>query len=353
MRELTIGKTRGLQQLSNTKGIFTICSVDHRRSLRKMMGNGNVSSITYQHLVDFKLDICEALASHASGVLLDPIYGASQAIAANVIPGQTGLLVSLEAADCDSYGDEGQSCELLTEWSIGKVKAMGASAVKLPLYYRPDLPNVASEHLNAVIKSAYDCKSLDLAIFVGPRNYIVKELERDPWEFARKKSTLAVDTAYQLSRLPVDVLKVEFPADVAYERDEQKMLDMCHQLNEASVVPWVLLSGGVGFDVFKKQLEIACKAGASGFLAGRALWQEAASLPSRLRFKFLESTAVERLQELSDMADAYGKSWYHKLEASNNYLYPDFNEEWSQNILTQKLLPNEKTADLVDRTLPS
>ena len=331
MRELTIGKTRGLQQLSNSNGIFTICSFDHRRSLRKMMGNGNNSSITYESIVNFKLDICETLAPHSSGVLLDPIYGASQAIAANVIPGETGLMVSLETTDHDAYGGDGHSAEELIDWDVAKVKNIGAAGVKFPLYYRPDLPNIASEQLNTVTKSAYECKKADLALFLGPKNYIVRELERDHWEYSRKKPDLAIDTVHQLSRLPVDVLKVEFPVDVTFEWDEQRILDICQQLSAASTVPWVLLSGGVSFDIFRQQLEIACKAGASGFLAGRALWQEAASMPSRSRFKFLESTAVDRMRQLSDLANTYGKPWYSKFETCNNYLYPDIEVDSEQN----------------------
>jgi hypothetical protein len=43
----------------------------------------------------------------------------------------------------------------------------------------------------------------------------------------------------------------------------------------------MLLSAGVDFESFRKQVKIACKAGASGFLAGRALWQEGTQIRSR------------------------------------------------------------------------
>ncbi len=44
--------------------------------------------------------------------------------------------------------------------------------------------------------------------------------------------------------------------------------------NAASSAPWILLSAGVDFDEFAIQVRIACTAGASGFLAGRAVWQD-------------------------------------------------------------------------------
>ena len=170
-----------------------------------------------------------------------------------------------------------------------------------------------------------------------------KELERDQWEFARKKPDLAIDTVHQLSKLPVDVLKVGFPADLTYQRDEKYLLDMCKQLNDACSVPWVLLSDGVNFEVFCEQLEIACKGGASGFLAGRALWQEAANMPNRERYKFLEKVAVDRLKQLLEIANTHGKSWYCKFETCNNYLYPDINLEWDRNCQPDKSVINQQT----------
>jgi tagatose 1,6-diphosphate aldolase len=102
------------------------------------------------------------------------------------------------------------------------------------------------------------------------------------------------------------------------EQDEGKLLELCQELNGASRLPWVLLSAGVDFDSFKKQVEIACKAGASGFLAGRALWQEGAQIRSRReRMKFFQNTAAPRLQKLAEIADKYGKPWYSRLGAEN------------------------------------
>jgi len=94
-------------------------------------------------------------------------------------------------------------------------------------------------------------------------------------------------------------------------------------LDRASRLPWVLLSAGVGFDSFRKQVEIACKAGASGFLAGRALWQEGAQIRSRQnRADFFQNTAAPRLKELAEVADRYGKPWHSRLEAEKGKFAP-------------------------------
>jgi tagatose 1,6-diphosphate aldolase len=314
MRKLSIGKIRGLQQLANEKGIMTMCALDHRGSLKKMLDEKHPEGVSYQAIVDFKLDLCRILAPHASAILLDPIYGAGQAISAAVLPKDTGLLVSLEAS---GYSGEAEAriTDLLPDWSVRKIKKMGATAAKLLLYYRPDV-GVAEKQLDMVKKLAADCLMEDIPLVVEPMSYKVGREENNPESFARIKPQLVIETARQITAFPTDVLKAEFPADPEYETDKDRLLDFCHKLDEASQVPWVILSAGVNFDLFYQEVEIACQAGASGFLAGRALWQEATEISSRQeRLKFLETTVVKRLEGLTKLANTHATPWYTKLEA--------------------------------------
>ena len=39
-------------------------------------------------------------------------------------------------------------------------------------------------------------------------------------------------------------------------------------------MPWVLLSAGVDYDLYERQVRVACDNGASGILCGRAVWKE-------------------------------------------------------------------------------
>jgi tagatose-1,6-bisphosphate aldolase len=94
---LSIGKLRGLQQVADDNGYLTICAIDHRGALQRAMNEQNPDVVTYQEMVYFKLDLCRAVAPFASAVLLDPVYGAAQAIAAGILPGHIGLLVSMES----------------------------------------------------------------------------------------------------------------------------------------------------------------------------------------------------------------------------------------------------------------
>jgi tagatose 1,6-diphosphate aldolase len=86
-------------------------------------------------------------------------------------------------------------------------------------------------------------------------------------------------------------------------------------------VPWAVLSGGINFPAFLGQVEIACRNGASGFVAGRAIWSEALTIRSTVkRDAFLAAVAVKRLQELSDAALMHGRSVARLVET------PRFNE---------------------------
>ena len=102
-------------------------------------------------MTDFKLDLCETLAYHATAVLLDPIFGAAQCVARNIIPKTCGLLVSLEETGYTGTKFSRET-SLLAGWSVSKVKRMGASAAKILVYYRPDLGNVTIRQLEIVKK---------------------------------------------------------------------------------------------------------------------------------------------------------------------------------------------------------
>jgi tagatose 1,6-diphosphate aldolase len=305
-----------------------MCAIDHRGALKRALNEKNPDAVSYQDIVDFKLDLCQAVAPFASAILLDPEYGAGQAIAAGLLPGPKGLLVSMEKTGY-SGDSTARITELLPGWSVKKAKRMGASAVKLLTYFRPDLKDVASKQLDLVARLADQCLEEDIAFLVEPVSYPIEEKERinqggtSSKKFAEIKPGLVIETARQITTLPIDVLKAEFPADIKFEQDEEKLLRFCRELNQASRLPWVLLSAGVDFNSFRKQVEVACKAGASGFLAGRALWQEGAQIRSREeRMNFFRNTAASRLKELAEIADSYGKPWYSRLGAENGKFAP-------------------------------
>ncbi len=327
MKNLTIGKLRGLQQIANPDGIFTMCAMDHRGSLRRMIDEENPGKVSYEEMVKRKLELCSSLAKHASAVLLDPIFGAAQCISYGVLPSSTGLLISIEASGY-SGGNEHRLTGLLGDWGVEKIKRMGASAVKILVYYRPDLKQLARQQLDMINVVARECIKYDIPFLVEPKSYPIGNEINNQREFADLQGELVIETARDITSLPVDVLKAEFPADLRYKKDKSELIEICRQLDNSSQVLWVILSGGVDFEVFCQQVEIACQAGASGFLGGRAIWQEAMQIddaPERL--KYLSTVAVDRLKRLAEIAGKYAVPWHKKLGIAGNEL-ADIPEDW-------------------------
>jgi tagatose 1,6-diphosphate aldolase len=325
--ELSIGKLRGLQLLANNSGILTVCAIDHRESLKRTLSLENPEAVSYQDMVNFKLDLCQAISASASAVLLDPIYGAAQAVASGVLPGHTGLLVSLEKT---GYTGKPTSriTELLPDWSVRKIKRMGASAVKLLVYFRVDLEEVASKQIELVGKVAEQCTEQDIPLLVESVTYPTSEEMENSETFSKKKPDLVIEAARKLTSLPIDILKSEFPADINYERDETKLNTYCQALSHASRLPWVLLSAGVDFERFRREVVMACSNGASGFMAGRALWQEATYIVSREeRLSFFQKTTVSRLIELAEIAEKSATPWYARTGHKDGR-FPDLPEGW-------------------------
>lgn len=327
MIKLTPGKVRGLQQISDFNGILTVCAIDHRESLRLALNPKNPENVSFHEMVYFKLDLVSVVAPLVSAILLDPIYGASQAITSNVLPGKTGLLVSIEKTGY-SGNSVARISELLPNWNVKKIKKLGASAVKLLLYFRVDLEEVASTQLTLTSHVAEQCIEEDIPLLVESVTYPTAEEKDNPEKFSQKKPELVIEAAKKLTSLPIDVLKSEFPADIDYEKDEAKMRNYCRKLSEASQTPWVLLSAGTDFERFKKEVYIACDSGASGFMAGRALWQEATHLNSREeRFHFFKNETRLRMMELSQITDKRAIPWYVKIGSSDGSFQPP-SEKW-------------------------
>ena len=327
MSDLTIGKIRGLQQIANEKGIFIMCALDHRSGLIQMIEDAQKASPDYSDIVQMKLDMCNAMSPYSTGVLLDPEYGAAQALVSGALKGSTGLLVSIEATGYEK-DPTGRITTLLKEWNVEKVKRMGASAVKILVYYRPDIRKLAEKQLKTVSKVAADCVKYDIPFLVEPKTYRIEGEVMDSQEFAERLPEMVIETARQMTELPMDVLKAEFPADMKFEKDEAVMAEYCRELDVASRVPWVILSAGVDYDMFKKQVSIACTAGASGFLGGRAIWQEAIDIVKReKRNEYLQNVAIKRMQELSAIANRSARPWYNKLGLEANAL-AEIDQDW-------------------------
>jgi tagatose 1,6-diphosphate aldolase len=293
MKTLTIGKFRGLQQCTSPRGTFTCLALDHRQNLRK----ANPAYQEDAELSRFKLDIVAELASYATSVLLDPEVSAAQAIAAGKLPGDKAFVVAVESTGYtgDATARKGQ---VIPGWSVEKAKRMGASMIKLLVYYHPDSPT-AAEAEAFTTQIAVDCLKYDLGLMLEPLSYSLTEQKLTSDE----KRYVVVETARRLTPIPgVDVLKAELPLDTS-DNDPARLAAAC----AASVTPWILLSAAISFETYQRQIIAACQAGASGIAVGRAVWQEAVTLSGQPRLDFLRTTGRERLTQLNALCIALAK----------------------------------------------
>lgn len=315
-RTLSIGKLRGLQQCSTNNGAFAILALDHRNNLRAALRPEAPETVTFEEMVAFKQEVVAMVAPAASGVLLDPEVGAAQCIASGVLSGHTGLLVALEATGYTGTPNARES-RILPGWSIEKAQRMGAAAVKLLVYYHPDAPTAS--YIESLVRQVADaCQALDMALFLEPLSYAYEGKKPGPDEYHR----VVIETARRLTIPGVDVLKAEFPLSMTTQPDDRAMAEACQELSAASNVPWILLSASVSWDIFLRQVTIACQSGAAGIAAGRTIWQEAPALKGEARRDFLRNTATSRLEQLAGLCNTFARPWME------HFATPTIGQNW-------------------------
>ena len=305
----SIGKIRGFTCTANPAGVFSILAFDHRQSFVKMLNPGQVGGQEYPAIVAAKTQIVRLLAPHASAVLLDPVYGAAQSVAGGALPGSSGLIIALEETGYTGSNTARESA-ILPGWSVQKTKRMGADAIKLLIYYHPEAGSTTARQEALIEQVIADCHSEDILLFLEIVTYSpYPGQEKSSPEFAISLPDLLPKIASRLGVLGPDVLKLEFPVNIHKEPDETRWLEACQAVSQASPCPWALLSAAANFETFTRQVEIACTAGASGFIAGRAVWQEAVSMPEGQRERWLTEVGAPRLESLNRIASRYARPW--------------------------------------------
>lgn len=314
-RALSPGKVRGLSATSTSAGTFAVLAIDHRDSLRVVLAPDDPSSIAASTLTDIKLALLRGIGTAASAVMLEPEYSAAQSIVARALPGSVGFLAAIEAQGY--LGDpSARQTLLMADWGVEKAARLGANGIKLLVLYRPDAGEVSDEQERTIAEVVRDCASYDIPLFLEPLLY------ESGSSATGDRRALVVETVRRLGALGPDVLKVQFPLDTDAEPDRAAWRDACAELDAVSPVPWALLSGGGSFERFREQLGIACEAGASGFMVGRALWGEYATAPAVDRAELMEQQVQPRFSELASMARTSGRDW------GASYAVTEVDERW-------------------------
>jgi tagatose 1,6-diphosphate aldolase len=305
MRSISIGKYRGLQQCATSRGALAVLALDHRNSLHKALKLDASAPETGTVITALKRQIVEVVGPAATALLLDPIYGAAQVVATGVLPREVGLTVALEASGYT--GDPtARDSQILQGWSVAKAKRMGADAVKLLVYYHPEAPTARAIQ-ELVMQVAEACDHHDIVFFLETLSYSLDPAA--PKLVGDELRRVVVETAAQLTPLGADVLKTEFPLAASVDPQGASWAEACAELSGASTIPWILLSAGVDYETYLRQIVVACQSGASGVAAGRAVWQEVTALTGADRGSFLKDVARARMARITALCDALARPW--------------------------------------------
>ncbi len=293
---ISAGKMRGLKMLADDTGRFRMMAIDQRGSLKRMLASvlsKKADEIRYEDLAEFKKIVIKTLASYSSATLTDPVYGYPNAI--KYFPRGVGLLLCDEETGGEKAGKSGKEIKssLIQGWGVDKIKRAGADGVKLLIYYRGDASFEIVEHQKNLIREVgIACQKYDLPFVLELVNYpFLPDETKENANFARRKPKIVKDYVeeFSKSKYAVDILKVEFPANLKFAKeyaqgefdgvkreplyDLSEIKDFCREVTNLAGVPWVILSAVVEIDEFVENVRIASESGASGFLGGRAIWQ--------------------------------------------------------------------------------
>lgn len=256
-----------LAPLADHTGRFRMLALDQRESMRTMHAAAGLST-TDETLVEFKRAATETLSPHATAVLLDRAYGTP---ATRTRAHGCALILAADELHHDHPGgpvtestlDEGVTPELASE--------LGAAALKLIVIWKPE--GDARQRLELTGAFLELCRRAGLP---GIVEGVVRPADIANWSDADRDDAIVAATR-ELASLRPDLYKAEVPsygkASAEYTASAAK------RITAELDCPWVVLSSGVAPADFPAAVR-ACRAGgASGFLAGRAVWSRAISEP--------------------------------------------------------------------------
>lgn len=280
--KLSTEKKQLMQNLLNDHGIIAALAIDQRGALKKMIAKYRPEGANEQDLVDYKKLVSQVLTPYSSSILLDPEYGLP---ASKVRSSNAGLLLAYEKTGYDATV-KGRLPDLLSVWSVKRLKEAGADAIKFLLYYDIDEAQSINEQKHAFIERlGAECAYYDMPFYLELVSYDADNDDSSTLEYAKVKPHKVNDMMKEFSKpcYQVDVLKVEVPVnmkfvegfsqgDVAYSK--QQAADYFKQQAQSTHLPFIFLSAGVSAELFQQTLFFAKESGSSfnGVLCGRATW---------------------------------------------------------------------------------
>jgi sulfofructosephosphate aldolase len=285
-----------LDALARDSGMFLMVAMDQRESLRTMLAEHGHDA-TDERIVQFKLAVTRELSPHASALLVDSEYGwFDRIVSERLVAPSCGLIMAVDALD-QQPGEIVEDTSLDETVDVAAAAEAGVVAIKLLVIWRDD----AERARRVEMSNAF----AELARTHGLLS-VLEPVVRGPEGFDREGAI--VEAAAELSVTGCDLYKCQVP--LAGKGDPAEITRWAREIDAATVCPWVVLSQGVDPADFPAAVEAACKGGASGMLAGRAVWTATlgADDPTRL----LREQSVPRLEQLAAIVDEHARPWREK-----------------------------------------
>jgi len=277
--KLSAGKMWGMRRLADAGGRWKMTAIDQRTPLfGPIMEKRGVKEAPFDDVAKVKEILARHLAPKSSALLIDPLYAYTRIVPH--VPTRCGLVLSLEHSVTEETPG-GRKSRNIPGWSVPKIRRIGGDAVKVLVWHRADAAPEIKAHQQAFVRAAGEaCARADIVFLLEILVYPLRD--DDPTEVMERRpervmAALAdyLDPAYQ-----VDIYKLEPPSAIAAVPDpdgpEAKAVQALYDAMAKEVPrPWVLLSAGAGAEDFLRSLTYAYRAGASGYLCGRAIWWEA------------------------------------------------------------------------------
>ena len=318
---ISAGKYWGMRRMADAAGRYKMTAVDQRPPIKNpIKAKRGTPEAPWQDVAGFKELLIRELQGESSAMLLDPHYAYPRGV--TMLDARLGLILTLE----DSIFREtpgGRLSSEIDDWSVEKIKRAGGDAVKVLTWYRPDGdPAVCAAQQEFTRRIGEACRRYDIPFVFELLVYpLARDAEqtREYVEMKTKQATLVIDSVRTFAdpRYGVDLFKLESPVPAGDVPEpgapgSEAVQALFHELDRAAGRPWVMLSAGAGMVDFKRVLHYAYAAGASGYLAGRAIW-----LAAFQRFPDwdgirdqLRGEAVPYMRELNLHTVAAARPWH-------------------------------------------
>ncbi|MGF1474269.1 MAG: tagatose 1,6-diphosphate aldolase [Geminicoccaceae bacterium] len=318
--KLSPGKYTGIRRLAGGDGRFCMTAVDQRPPIfNRICEKRGTKQPPDEDVRAVKRMLVEVLAPHSTALLLDPIHALPAAMDA-VSPRQ-GLIHTLERHDFEDTAD-GRLSHAIANWSVEKIKRAGGDGVKVLAWYRPDGPSVGTSHQQRFVKAiGTACRKFDLPFVLELLLYPLdsdRDQTKDYVEQPNKRPELVVESVATFAdpAYGVDLFKLESPLPATNlpdpGSDQGEVQTWFNKLDRAAGRPWVVLSAGATKDAFRRVVTYAYRAGASGYLAGRAIWWDAfQAFPDMAAMRDgLVHGSVDYMRELNAMTADQARPWF-------------------------------------------